>query len=166
MATRRRLWVSVEVKWGFLGNRLLSQSFLDSPALSYKVSLASLFQFWKWAKSWALTFPMGEILHCLINDTKCWDKNSQHIFLNSLNDRENNGICWKKLTFILHETKNSYIWPSTIMATILDAILKKNTFRVSNSPKLFVCCLWPLIAPKTVEKRFVTICWGLSWVFS
>ena len=50
MATRERLWVPVQIKWRILGKSLLKKRFLESQALSYKISLTSLSQFWKISK--------------------------------------------------------------------------------------------------------------------
>ena len=59
MAIREKLRVPAQVKWGIMGNSLLNKSFSDSQALSCKISLASLFQFWKWAKFWPFNISYG-----------------------------------------------------------------------------------------------------------
>ena len=48
------------------------------------------------------------------------------------------------------------------MAAILDAILKIIAFPMWDFGGLLVCYLWYQILPKSVEKPFVAICWGLN----
>ena len=48
------------------------------------------------------------------------------------------------------------------MAAILDAILKIIAFPMWDFGRLLVCYLWYQILPKSVEKPFVAICWGLN----
>ena len=63
MATKEWLWVPVQVKGGIFGNSLLNKSYSECWVLSYNTSLTSLYTFWKFTKSQALTFPMGEVRH-------------------------------------------------------------------------------------------------------
>ena len=48
------------------------------------------------------------------------------------------------------------------MAAILDAILKIIALPMWDFGGLLVCYLWYQILPKSVEKPFVAICWGLN----
>ena len=48
------------------------------------------------------------------------------------------------------------------MAAILDAILNIIAFPMWDFGGLLVCYLWYQILPKSVEKPFVAICWGLN----
>ena len=51
-----------------------------------------------------------------------------------------------------------------VMAAILDAILKIIAFPMWDFGGLLVCYLWYQILPKSVEKRFVAICWGSNCI--
>ena len=48
------------------------------------------------------------------------------------------------------------------MAAILNAILKIIALPMWDFGGLLVCYLWYQILPKSVEKRFVAICWGVK----
>ena len=66
-------------------------------------------------------------------------------------------IRWK--TFWIMNNKKIYNHLQA-MAAILDAILKIIAFPMWDFGGLLVCYLWYQVLPKSVEKRFVAICWG------